>query len=164
MIQISSKLLPYSAMFLKIWFAVLQATMYSCFVNIFLALQDWDFPHFMNNFDIKLPGLNTASYSINLPKYFKREDWAIHITGETIATFLHAMTQVVILQMSGIVHVFQLDYIVCLTQVWQPLFPLFLWQNVRGCHPDRANLLGALLHVCINILFVSTPQNVDFPH
>ena len=43
-------------------------------------------------------------------------------------------------------------------------FPTFLWQNVRVFHTNSANILGALLRVCINILFVSTPQNVDFAH
>ena len=135
--------------------------MYSCFVNIFLALQDWDFPHFMNNFDIKLPGLNTASYSINLPKYFKREDWAIHITGENIATFLHAMTQVVILQVSGIVHVFQLDY----SLSGNLFFPFFVtkrsWLPSRLGKPLRGTTACMYKHTfCLN----STPQNVNFAH
>ena len=43
-------------------------------------------------------------------------------------------------------------------------FATFLWQNVRVCHPNLANLFGALLRVCKNILFVSAPQNVDFAH
>ena len=45
-------------------------------------------------------------------------------------------------------------------------FSILLWQNVRVFHPKLANILGALLllRVCINILFVSTPQNVDFAH
>ena len=53
---------------------------------------------------------------------------------------------------------------VCLTRVWQPLFPLFLWQDVRDCHLNLANHLGAVLRVYINIIFISTPQNVDFAH
>ena len=32
-------------------------------------------------------------------------------------------------------------------------FATFLWQNVRVCHPNVANLFGALLRVCTNILF-----------
>ena len=40
------------------------------------------------------------------------------------------------------------------------LFP----KKVRFWLPNLANLLGALTRVCINILFVSTPQNVDFAH
>ena len=43
-------------------------------------------------------------------------------------------------------------------------FATFLWQNVRVCHPNLANLFGALLRVCTNIPFVSVPQNVDFAH
>ena len=41
-------------------------------------------------------------------------------------------------------------------------FATFLWQNVQVFHPNLANMLGALLHVCINIFFVST--HVEFLH
>ena len=43
-------------------------------------------------------------------------------------------------------------------------FFLFFPQKVCLCLPNLVNLLGALPHVCINMLFVSTPQNVDFAH
>ena len=43
-------------------------------------------------------------------------------------------------------------------------FATFLGQNVQVFHPNLANMLGALLRVCINNFFVSTPQNVDFAH
>ena len=39
-------------------------------------------------------------------------------------------------------------------------FSSFFPQKVRFCLPNLANLLVALPRVCINILFVSTPQNV----
>ena len=43
-------------------------------------------------------------------------------------------------------------------------FAAFLGQNGRVFQSNLANMLGALLRVCINIFFVSTPQNVDFAH
>ena len=42
-------------------------------------------------------------------------------------------------------------------------FPFFPQKN-HFCLPNLANLLVALPHVCINILFVSTLQNVNFAH
>ena len=32
-------------------------------------------------------------------------------------------------------------------------FATFLWQNVRVFHPNLANMLGALLRICVNIFF-----------
>lgn len=46
------------------------------------VFQDWDFPHFMSNIDIKLPGVNTAHIKFSIPKFLKREKWDVHITGE----------------------------------------------------------------------------------
>ena len=40
----------------------------------------------------------------------------------------------------------------------------FFPQKVRFCLPNLANLLVAQPRVCLNILFVSTLQNVDFAH
>ena len=43
-------------------------------------------------------------------------------------------------------------------------FSSFFPQKVRFCLPNLANLLVAQPRVCINILLVSTLQNVDFAH
>ena len=55
-------------------------------VNILVwwSLQDWDFPHFVNNFDIKLPGLNIAHFKFHIPNCAKRysEDWYVHVSGK----------------------------------------------------------------------------------
>ena len=48
--------------------------------------------------------------------------------------------------------------------IWLTAFSSFPPQEVRFCLPNLACLLGALPRVCINILFVSTPQNVYFAH
>ena len=40
----------------------------------------------------------------------------------------------------------------------------FFPQKVCFCLPNLANFLVAVPRVCINILYVSTPQNVDFAH
>ncbi len=46
------------------------------------VLQDWDFPHFINAMDIKLPGLNTANVRVRIPRCLRRERlWEVHITG-----------------------------------------------------------------------------------
>lgn len=47
-----------------------------------IVMQDWDFPLFQSNLDVKLPGVNTASIKFNIPKCLKRENWVIHITGK----------------------------------------------------------------------------------
>nr|XP_022330915.1 transmembrane protein 117-like isoform X5 [Crassostrea virginica] len=51
-------------------------------MDIFIVLQDWDFPHFVSAIDIKLPGVNTAHIKFNIPKCLKREVWHVHITGK----------------------------------------------------------------------------------
>ncbi|XP_061173205.1 transmembrane protein 117-like [Saccostrea echinata] len=51
-------------------------------MDIFIVLQDWDFPHFVSAIDIKLPGINTAHIKFNIPKCLKREVWQVHITGK----------------------------------------------------------------------------------
>ena len=47
---------------------------------------------------------------------------------------------------------------------WLTAFTSLLLQKVCVWHPKLANILGELSCVCTNILFVSTPQNVDFAH
>ncbi|XP_062582090.1 transmembrane protein 117-like [Saccostrea cucullata] len=51
-------------------------------MDIFIVLQDWDFPHFVSAIDIKLPGINTAHIKFDIPKCLKREVWQVHITGK----------------------------------------------------------------------------------
>ncbi|CAH1787332.1 unnamed protein product [Owenia fusiformis] len=51
-------------------------------MDLLIVMQDWDFPHFINSFDIKLPGLNTASINFKIPKIFNPEKWEVHITGK----------------------------------------------------------------------------------
>ncbi|XP_013407457.1 transmembrane protein 117 isoform X1 [Lingula anatina] len=53
-------------------------------MDLLIVMQDWDFPHFINNFDIKLPGLNTAHIKFEIPKCLNelKESWTVHITGK----------------------------------------------------------------------------------
>ncbi|XP_064635440.1 transmembrane protein 117-like isoform X2 [Lineus longissimus] len=51
-------------------------------MDLLIVMQDWDFPHFINNFDIKLPGLNTAHIKFEIPKCLKKESWMVHISGK----------------------------------------------------------------------------------
>lgn len=53
-------------------------------MDLLIVMQDWDFPHFVNNFDIKLPGLNTAHIKFEIPKCLDRykDSWTVHITGK----------------------------------------------------------------------------------
>lgn len=44
--------------------------------------QDWEFPNFQGNMDIKLPGVDTASFYFRLPRFCKKENWHVHITGK----------------------------------------------------------------------------------
>lgn len=47
-----------------------------------MLFQDWDFPHFQSNIDIKLPGVDTSSFHITPPSCLKKENWAVHVTGK----------------------------------------------------------------------------------
>ncbi|XP_054631835.1 transmembrane protein 117 [Dunckerocampus dactyliophorus] len=52
--------------------------------DLLIVMQDWDFPHFMDNMDLNLPGLPIAHMQFQLPvckKLFK-EEYRIHITGK----------------------------------------------------------------------------------
>lgn len=53
--------------------------------QLFALLQDWDFPHFNTNFDVKLPGVNSVSVRFEVPRWLK-EDWEVHITGESLCS------------------------------------------------------------------------------
>ncbi|XP_062838574.1 transmembrane protein 117 isoform X3 [Anolis carolinensis] len=53
--------------------------------DLLIVMQDWEFPHFMGDVDVNLPGLPAAHFQFRLP-YFKRifkEEYHIHITGRT---------------------------------------------------------------------------------
>ncbi|XP_064601470.1 transmembrane protein 117-like [Liolophura sinensis] len=50
--------------------------------DLVIVMQDWDFPHFISNLDVKLPGLNTADFKFTIPRCLRRKEWVIHITGK----------------------------------------------------------------------------------
>ncbi|XP_065069374.1 transmembrane protein 117-like isoform X2 [Rhopilema esculentum] len=47
-----------------------------------IVMQDWDFPLFETNFDVKLPGINTAYIHFKIPDCLRKEHWMVHITGK----------------------------------------------------------------------------------
>lgn len=47
-----------------------------------IVMQDWDFPLFQTNLDVKLPGLNTAHINFRIPDCLRREHWTITVTGK----------------------------------------------------------------------------------
>ncbi|XP_077194731.1 transmembrane protein 117 isoform X3 [Paroedura picta] len=52
--------------------------------DLLIVMQDWEFPHFMGDVDVNLPGLPAAHFQFRLP-YFKKifkEEYHIHITGQ----------------------------------------------------------------------------------
>uniref|UniRef100_A0A2D4HT17 Transmembrane protein 117 n=3 Tax=Micrurus TaxID=8634 RepID=A0A2D4HT17_MICLE len=52
--------------------------------DLLIVMQDWEFPHFMGDVDVNLPGLPAAHFQFRLP-YFKtilKEEYRIHITGK----------------------------------------------------------------------------------
>ncbi|XP_074660702.1 transmembrane protein 117-like [Tubulanus polymorphus] len=53
-------------------------------MDLFIVMQDWDFPHFVNNFDLKLPGINSAhlQFRICKPRFLNQEYWTVHISGK----------------------------------------------------------------------------------
>nr|XP_033815322.1 transmembrane protein 117 isoform X3 [Geotrypetes seraphini] len=50
--------------------------------DLLIVMQDWEFPHFMGDVDVNLPGLPTAHLQLRLPhlKRFFKEEYRIHIT------------------------------------------------------------------------------------
>lgn len=53
------------------------------FCSCSFSSQDWEFPHFMGDVDVNLPGLPAAHFQFRLP-YFKKifkEEYHIRITG-----------------------------------------------------------------------------------
>ncbi|GFX14752.1 transmembrane protein 117 [Trichonephila clavipes] len=52
-------------------------------MDLLIVMQDWDFPHFVCDLDIKLPGLHAASFKFELfQKYVNLPDVSIHVTGK----------------------------------------------------------------------------------
>lgn len=52
-------------------------------IYLVFVLQDWDFPHFVCDLDIKLPGMHAASFKFDLfQKYVNLPDVSIHVTGK----------------------------------------------------------------------------------
>uniref|UniRef100_A0A4W4H055 Transmembrane protein 117 n=2 Tax=Electrophorus electricus TaxID=8005 RepID=A0A4W4H055_ELEEL len=52
--------------------------------DLLIVMQDWEFPHFMGDLDMNLPGLSTTQLKIKLPvcKRIFKEEYHIHITGK----------------------------------------------------------------------------------
>lgn len=50
---------------------------------VHVVFQDWEFPHFMGDLDMNLPGLSTTHVKVKLPvcKRIFKEEYHIHITG-----------------------------------------------------------------------------------
>ncbi|XP_043404849.1 transmembrane protein 117 isoform X2 [Chelonia mydas] len=51
--------------------------------DLLIIMQDWEFPHFMGDVDVNLPGLPYAHLQFKLPYFQKifKEEYHIHITG-----------------------------------------------------------------------------------
>ncbi|XP_077423768.1 transmembrane protein 117 isoform X2 [Vanacampus margaritifer] len=52
--------------------------------DLLIVMQDWEFPHFMGNLDINLPGLPTSQVNFKLPvcRNVVKEEYRVHITGK----------------------------------------------------------------------------------
>ncbi|KAK3699158.1 hypothetical protein QZH41_011879 [Actinostola sp. cb2023] len=50
--------------------------------DLVIVMQDWDFPLFRGSLDVKLPGVDVVSITFSLPRFMKKENWAVHITGK----------------------------------------------------------------------------------
>uniref|UniRef100_A0A672SJF7 Transmembrane protein 117 n=1 Tax=Sinocyclocheilus grahami TaxID=75366 RepID=A0A672SJF7_SINGR len=52
--------------------------------DLLIIMQDWEFPHFMGDLDMNLPGLSTTQLKIKLPvcKRIFKDEYHIHITGK----------------------------------------------------------------------------------
>lgn len=51
-------------------------------MDLLIVMQDWDFPHFQSDIDVKLPGVDTSSFHFTPPRFLKEENWAVHVTGK----------------------------------------------------------------------------------
>ncbi|XP_077373471.1 transmembrane protein 117 isoform X2 [Festucalex cinctus] len=52
--------------------------------DLLIVMQDWEFPHFMGNLDVNLPGLPTAQVNFKLPvcRHIVKDEYRVHITGK----------------------------------------------------------------------------------
>lgn len=52
--------------------------------DLLIVMQDWEFPHFMGDVDVNLPGLHTPHMQFKIPLFQKifKEEYRIHITGK----------------------------------------------------------------------------------
>ncbi|CAH2278002.1 transmembrane 117 [Pelobates cultripes] len=52
--------------------------------DLLIVMQDWEFPHFMGDVDVNLPGLPSAHMQFKLPHFQRifKEEYHIHITGK----------------------------------------------------------------------------------
>ncbi|XP_044241453.1 transmembrane protein 117 isoform X2 [Ursus arctos] len=52
--------------------------------DLLIVMQDWEFPHFMGDVDVNLPGLHTPHMQFKIPFFQKifKEEYRIHITGK----------------------------------------------------------------------------------
>ncbi|XP_005993243.1 transmembrane protein 117 [Latimeria chalumnae] len=52
--------------------------------DLLIVMQDWEFPHFMGDLDVNLPGLPTSHIKLKLPHFERifKEEYHIHITGK----------------------------------------------------------------------------------
>ncbi|XP_068132673.1 transmembrane protein 117 isoform X2 [Hyperolius riggenbachi] len=52
--------------------------------DLLIVMQDWEFPHFMGDVDVNLPGLPTSHMQFKLPKFQRifKDEYHIHITGK----------------------------------------------------------------------------------
>ncbi|XP_059916385.1 LOW QUALITY PROTEIN: transmembrane protein 117 [Gadus macrocephalus] len=52
--------------------------------DLLIVMQDWEFPHFMGDLDVNLPGMSTTQVKVKLPvcKGIFKEEYHIHITGK----------------------------------------------------------------------------------
>ncbi|XP_073508139.1 transmembrane protein 117 [Phyllobates terribilis] len=52
--------------------------------DLLIVMQDWEFPHFMGDVDVNLPGLPTAHMQFRVPycQRILKEEYHIHITGK----------------------------------------------------------------------------------
>uniref|UniRef100_UPI00358F731C transmembrane protein 117 isoform X2 n=1 Tax=Myxine glutinosa TaxID=7769 RepID=UPI00358F731C len=51
-------------------------------LDLLIVMQDWQFPHFLGDVDINLPGLPTSYIRIRLPRRICRDQYHVHITGK----------------------------------------------------------------------------------
>ncbi|XP_068950341.1 transmembrane protein 117 isoform X3 [Petaurus breviceps papuanus] len=52
--------------------------------DLLIVMQDWEFPHFMGDVDVNLPGLHTPHMQFQIPLFqmIFKEEYRIHITGK----------------------------------------------------------------------------------